>query len=155
MPSADWRDSSRITISNDKPPRGSGEANCFPRFFLADTDVTVAHCLPPLEDLMSPMRLLLLPLSALLLTACGEPSEADLKLALEKELTQANQMTTLVLGDKGKIEVVAVHKLGCDQANGAYACTIEVETKLPVVGSQRQTQQVKVAEGKEGWVLVK
>ena len=104
---------------------------------------------------MSPMRLLLLPLSALLLTACGEPSEADLKLALEKELAQASQMTTLVLGDKGKIEVVAVHKLGCDQANGAYACTIEVETKLPVVGSQRQTQQVKVAEGNEGWVLVK
>ena len=52
---------------------------------------------------MSPMRLLLLPLSALLLTACGEPSEADLKLALEKELAQANQMTTLVLCDKGKI----------------------------------------------------
>lgn len=104
---------------------------------------------------MSYQRLLLLPCCALLLTACGEPSEADLKTAIEKSLTQANQVTSLVLGDKGKIEVVAVHKLGCDQKEGAYACTIEVETKLPVVGSQRKTQQVVVADGQQGWVLVK
>ena len=104
---------------------------------------------------MSQMRLILLPLSALLLTACGEPSEADIKQALERELTQANQMTTLVLGEQGKIEVVAVHKLGCEPAQGASTCTVEVETKLPVVGSQRQTQQIKVADGQDGWVLVK
>ena len=54
----------------------------------------------------------------------------------------------------GKIEVVAVHKLGCDKKDGAYACTIQVETKLPVVGSQRKTQQVIIADGPEGWVLV-
>jgi len=103
---------------------------------------------------MSYQRFLLLPCCALLLTACGEPSEADLKAAIEESLSQANQVTSLVLGDKGKIEVVAVHKLGCDKKEGAYACTIEVETKLPVVGSQRKTQQVVVADGQQGWVLV-
>ena len=103
---------------------------------------------------MSYQRLLLLPCCALLLTACGEPSEADLKAAVEKSLVQANQITSLVLGEKGKIEVVAVNKLGCDKKDGAYACTIQVETKLPVVGSQRKTQQVIIADGPEGWVLV-
>jgi hypothetical protein len=153
MPLVAWRASSK-PITNNADASQPGAAICCLRFFLPAADGTVATLFSTIEYFMPSKRLLLLPFCALLLTACGEPSEADLKSAVEKSLTQANQVTSMVLGDKGKIEVVAVHKLGCDKKEGAYACTIEVETKLPLVGSQRKTQQVIIANGQQGWVLV-
>ena len=95
---------------------------------------------------------LLLPL---LLTGCGEPGEGDIKTALQQDLEQANSLSTLVLGDNGRIEVVAVHKLGCAEQSGSWQCTVEIETKLPVIGTQRKTHQLKLAKGEQGWVLVK
>ncbi|MFC3914371.1 hypothetical protein ACFOSS_12970 [Pseudaeromonas sharmana] len=93
-------------------------------------------------------------LMPLLLTACGEPSEADIKGALQNSLQQANSVSTMVLGDQGKIEILAVHKLGCDEQAGSWHCTVEVESKLPVIGAQRKTHQLKVAKSEQGWVLV-
>ena len=95
--------------------------------------------------------LILLPL---LLTGCGEPSEADLKAALEHDLKDANAVTTSVMGDSGKIEILSLKKLGCAETGGAWQCTVDIQSRLPLMGDKRQTRQIKVAKADDGWQLV-
>ena len=93
-------------------------------------------------------------LMPLLLTGCGEPSDTDLKAALEYELKIANAVTTSVMGDSGKIEILSVKKLGCDEDHDAWQCTINIQSRLPLVGERQRTRRVKVAKDDDGWKLV-
>ena len=58
------------------------------------------------------------------------------------------------MGDSGKIEILSVKKLGCDKAGGAWQCTVDVQSRIPLVGDKRQTRQLKVAKADDGWQLV-
>jgi len=98
--------------------------------------------------------LLSLPLlAALLLTGCG-PNDEEMKAALQASYAEANDFSTSLLGEGGKIEVLSVKRLECEKQDAAYTCSFEMETRLPLVGRQKKATTARFAKGKDGWVVL-
>ena len=86
------------------------------------------------------------------LTACSlPPSEGDIKAALEASLTGTNKLTSSLFGDAGKVEIVAVNKIGCSKDGGGYLCDVEVTTKVPVVGETKKESKMRFVKLDSGW----
>ncbi len=99
--------------------------------------------------------LLSLPLlAALLLAGCGGPDDDEIKAALQASYAEANDLSTILLGESGKIEVLSVKRLDCEKQDAAYTCSFEVETRMPLVGRQKQATQARFAKGEHGWVVL-
>lgn len=86
------------------------------------------------------------------LTACSlPPSEGDIKAAIEASLTDTNKLTSSLFGDAGKVEIVAVNKIGCSKDGGGYLCDVEVTTKVPVVGETKKESKMRFVKLDSGW----
>jgi hypothetical protein len=97
----------------------------------------------------------------LFLSGCGgEPSEGDLREALEQQIAQASanpfaQMAAGAMGGDKDAKLVDIHdlnKLGCkEDGDNAYVCDIEVD--VSVMGARQQSaSRVRMVRGKEGWL---
>lgn len=115
------------------------------------------------------MKYLALCIPLLLLSGClGEPSETDLRSAVEKSLHQESAALNKAgeaLGEAGKTltdmltgkELHGVRKIGCVSAQNApgYVCDVELDMTVPVAGRSRETISARFVKGPDGWVMIK
>ena len=109
----------------------------------------------------------LLAVSLLTVGCSGEPSEADIRAAFEKDvaktaqsLDQAGKMFGGVgksfTDSLGKTELHAVKKIGCAEAKEApgFVCDVEVDMTVPIAGRSKEMTTVRFVKGPDGWVVV-
>jgi len=98
-----------------------------------------------------------------LLAACsGEPSEKDIRRAVENSMSNAGdnpfaQMAAEFAGSgNGKlIEVHEVEKLGCQQDTRGSGFDCDVSMEVSLFGMrQKSDTRVRMVRGKDGWVAV-
>lgn len=110
-------------------------------------------------------------LCALLLAAAGcsgEPSETDIRAALEKDAAkhgQALNQTAQMFGGAGKtltdmigtMEIHAVKKIGCVAAKDApgFVCDVEIDMTVPLAGRSKDMASARFVKSPDGWVVVK
>lgn len=97
-----------------------------------------------------------------LLAACSsEPSEGDLKQALETKMEEVNKEmagTMTALSGKAdpslKVELHSVKKVGCKESpKGGYFCDLEVDMSAPLQGRVKQVANHRFVKGSNGWVM--
>lgn len=96
----------------------------------------------------------------LLLTACGGPSEADIKSAIDKNAAATVESSKRLAGDLGgKLaegvlpKVQKVHKIGCkDDGENAYRCDVELES-TQLGSTSKEVASLRLLKGSEGWIL--
>lgn len=101
--------------------------------------------------------------ATLFLAACsGEPSEADIQAAVEKEMGSSAKTMEQIGGKqaadvvKGFLpEVKSVKKIGCkEDGDNAYKCDIEMEvTQLGI--TNKGISPIRFVKGSDGWVATK
>ena len=74
-----------------------------------------------------------------------------MKAALEASLSDTNKLSSSIFGASGKVEILAVKKIGCSKDAGGYACDVEVTTKMPVVGETKKTSKMRFVKLDSGW----
>ena len=87
------------------------------------------------------------------LTGCSvEPSEADIKKAIEREFSQGEGMAG---GLAPKLH--GLKKLGCAKAasNPGYNCDVELDLEAPFIGRQKSALKVRFVKGDDGWVGIR
>lgn len=103
----------------------------------------------------------------LLLAGClGEPSETDIRAALERNIAKNNEslnQTTQMFGGAGKIltdmigkaEIHSVKKIGCVAAKDApgYVCDVELDMTVPLTGRKKDMTTARFVKGPDGWVV--
>lgn len=98
----------------------------------------------------------------------GEPSEKDIRAALDKDAakhSQALNQTAQVFGGAGKaltdmigtMEIHAVKKIGCVEAKDApgFVCDVEVDMTSPLAGRKKDMTSARFVKGPDGWVVGK
>jgi hypothetical protein len=102
-------------------------------------------------------KLILVALACGGLVACGEPSESDMKGAVEKTFATINGH----LGGMGKLigkdlttKVLEFKKLGCAKAEDgkSYACDFEMTVDGPL-GKDQQKAKGRFVKGDAGWTV--
>ena len=110
-------------------------------------------------------------LAAVLLAVAGcamEPSDADIRAALEKDIAKSAESIDSagkIFGGAGKAltdaigkpELHGVKKIGCTEAKDArgFVCDIEVDMTAPLAGRSKETTTARFVKGPEGWMLMK
>jgi len=93
--------------------------------------------------------------SACALLAACEPSEGDIKSAIDKQLASEHRALQQLVGDMPTLVRTAkeVKKLGCkEDGENAYKCDIEVTLALGN-DSQKVTLPKRFVKGSDGWVI--
>lgn len=98
----------------------------------------------------------------------GEPSDKDLRAALERDAAKHSQALNqtagifgghgqTLLGMIGTVEIHAVRKIGCVEAGQVpgFVCDVEVDMTVPVVGRTKDMTQARFVKGPDGWVMVR
>jgi len=98
----------------------------------------------------------------------GEPSEADIRAAFEKDITKSSESlnkTAQMFGGAGKAftdmlgkaEIHSVKKISCVQATNepGYVCDVEVDMTVPLTGRKKDMTQARFVKGPDGWVVAK
>lgn len=92
------------------------------------------------------------------LAACGEPSEADMKGAVERTFSTINGH----LGEMGKLmgkdlttKVTAFKKLGCAKGDDgkSHSCEFEMTVDGPL-GQSQQKAKARFTKDDKGWTVV-
>ncbi|HYC01841.1 MAG TPA: hypothetical protein VED40_01025 [Azospirillaceae bacterium] len=94
----------------------------------------------------------------LLLTACGgEPSETEMRAAIEKQIADANAfvggMGKALLGKDVTTRVMSLDKHECKaraDSNG-YVCSFTMTTRNEMVGTRTSTLETVFLKGSDGW----
>ena len=87
---------------------------------------------------------------ALGLTACSSgPSDSDAKAAYEKQLAQLPNMESI-----GGIKVHSVKILSCESEGDVHLCNVETDIEQPMLGRQKNAQQVRFIKGSDGWAVM-
>ena len=117
------------------------------------------------------MKRLSLATAALLLAACsgGEPSNDDIKAALDQELNKANEQikqqielakaanpqAAAMLGGDHQVKVDNIEKTGdCKKEEAAYVCEVKMSITVPMLGTQTQTAPVRLVQTDGKWTVV-
>ncbi len=114
------------------------------------------------------LTMALVAVSMLVAGCSGEPSEADIKAAFEKDMAKTAQslddagkmfggVGKALTDSLGKTELHAVKKIGCAQAKDApgFVCDVEVDMTVPLTGRSKEMATARFVKGPEGWVVVK
>ena len=116
------------------------------------------------------MKRLSLVTAALLLAACsgGEPSNDDIKAALDQELNKANELmkqqlekemaanpqAAAMFGDNFQVKVESAEKTsGCKKQDAAYVCDVKMSITMPMVGTQTQTAPLHLVKTGGTWTV--
>ncbi len=97
-----------------------------------------------------------------------EPSEADIRAALEKDMAKTSESFDAAgkmfggagkaLTDTiGKTELHAVKKIGCKEAKDApgFVCDVETDMTAPFAGRTKDMATARFVKGPDGWVVVR
>lgn len=110
----------------------------------------------------TPMALTLLGMT--LLTACsGEPSESDIKTAIQSEMDNsvkdASHYGGQMAGDmvqRMMPKLYGVHKIGCTKEEGAsYICDVEIDAATVLSERQKKISKMHFIKGSDGWMMQK
>ena len=96
----------------------------------------------------------------------GEPSEADIKAAFEKDMAKTAQsideagkmfggMGKSLTDSLGRMELHSVKKIGCAEAKDApgFVCDVEVDMTVPIAGRSKEMATARFVKGPDGWVV--
>ncbi len=102
---------------------------------------------------MHMLRTALVLSSAVLLAACsGEPSESDIRSAVDKNIAETNK----AMGDfgvKAESKVHELKKVGCkEDGKNAYKCDVDIDFEMPLVGRKKAVVPMRFVKASEGWV---
>lgn len=78
----------------------------------------------------------------MLLTGCNsEPSDADIRQAMQKLMTEMH----------GTLN--SSKKIACKdkESDGSYLCSVEFDSKLPIVGNRASTLELKFIKSDGSW----
>jgi len=98
------------------------------------------------------------------LTGCSEePTEADLKKALQSEMDRANELAQTMLGEEAGAAVAttihALDKLNCKlsevEDKQEYRCRVELDITYPPAKRQKRKATVRMVKEDNGWMIVK
>lgn len=113
------------------------------------------------KPLVSGLTVVLL---GMVLTGCsGEPTEADLKKALQAEMDETNQLAQTMLGQdegtKAATTIHAVNKLRCEQTEEeevvGYRCQVALDITYPPAKRQKRKASIRMGKEDNNWVIVK
>lgn len=103
---------------------------------------------------------------ALLASACGsvEPTEAEIKAALEAHLKQSMGAATVLVNTIPEAKEMAaamlpavksVKKIACkaDGQKPGYNCDVQYVTTSKLVGEQTTTSSERYVKGEPGWII--
>lgn len=98
----------------------------------------------------------LLVLSGFVVGCASEPSEADIRKALNNNLAQTMGAMGGAANMFGKSEIHSVKKIGCKEASDStgYYCDFEIDMTAPLVGRQKGVGKSLFVKAKDGWVVV-
>jgi hypothetical protein len=102
-------------------------------------------------------RLLLVPMLLAILTACsfGEPSEADIKLAVQQQYDSVNGLGSMFGVKTNFVNLKSVEKVGCEEIRDhVFRCDIVVDASNVMTGSDKSTTSILMMKTKEGWTTV-
>ena len=94
-----------------------------------------------------------------MLTAC-QPTDADIRAAVQRDVDQTNQQMAEMVGAKQsqdyKIKLISTKKIDCKEASGqgGYVCDVETEMDNPFLGKQKKVLSSRFVKASEGWTLV-
>ena len=102
---------------------------------------------------------------ALLLTACGEPSDPDIKTVIETGIKQQAEQTrniasmfggsaatSKLASDIDSTKVVGVHKIGCKvDGENAYVCDFDAEILAHGKTNKVPASKLRLVKGNDGW----
>ena len=96
--------------------------------------------------------IVLFALSGFVVGCASEPSEADIRGLVEKDVSKAASMAAGMKGIFNKFEVHSVKKIGCKEATDStgYYCDFEVDFDGPF-GRVQETKTALFIKTKEGW----
>lgn len=93
----------------------------------------------------------------LVLAGCGgEPSEGDMRAALEKQFDKANKAAAEQGFTGFKAALEKFEKGSCDKQDGSavYRCTVTVKYSGPMMNVDGATTEMRFTKGDDGWVVV-
>jgi len=94
---------------------------------------------------------------AILAGGCaGEPSAEDIREALQRQASAAQQQAGRVVGGAFGVEIHDVKKLGCESTSqkNAWQCDVEIESTVPIVGRTKQAGRIRLVDGDDGWIAI-
>ena len=100
-------------------------------------------------------------LGATLAGCAVEPTEAELKKAIQAEMDRTNELAATMLGQevaaKTATRIHGVNKLNCkkDEVDNEYLCGVEVDITAPPAERRKLASRVRMAKQDNGWMLVK
>ncbi len=110
---------------------------------------------------VKPLRIFFITGAMFVLSACGgAPTEGDIKLAIEKQMTAAATAMALIGGNQGSEmmksflpEVKSVKVIGCKgDGEKAYKCDVEME--IAQMGSTNKgIAPMRFVKGSDGWTV--
>ncbi len=105
------------------------------------------------------LALILLAVSVMLVGCSGEPSESDIRSALDKDVAQSAATMKAMTGSSnlfGKTEIHSVKKIRCKEANDSsgFYCDFEIDITAPMVGRQKDVGKALFVKAKDGWTAV-
>jgi hypothetical protein len=102
-------------------------------------------------------QLLLVSLALATLTACtfGEPTDADIKLAVQQQYDAVNGIGGLFGVKTNFVSLNSVEKVGCEEIRDhVYRCDIVVDANSVMGASGKSTTNITMMKTKEGWAAV-
>ncbi len=102
-------------------------------------------------------------LGAALSGCSGEPTEIDLKRALQAEMERTNELAQSMLGEEVgatvAITIHAIEKLNCGQSEvdgeQGYRCRVEMDITYPPDKRQKRRASIRMVKEDNGWTVVK
>ena len=94
-----------------------------------------------------------------LVGACSsEPSEKDIREAMERQVRAAAEQAPAALGGAGvfKVEIHEVKKVGCEKTSQkkAFLCDVQTDITVPIVGRQSNAGRMRIVKGDDGWIAM-
>ena len=104
------------------------------------------------------IRILTIASIALVLSACSrEPTQEQLHQLYSEKVNSTNQLAEKLTRQKGTIiQIKNFEKIDCNKVSGSkdYLCRVNVTVNLPFLGDQKNTPELHVAKGENGWIIL-
>lgn len=97
-------------------------------------------------------------LAALVGACSAEPSEKDIRAAVERQVRTASEQAQATFGQAAdfKVRIHEVKKIGCEKTSqkNAYLCDVQTDVEAPIVGRQSGAGRLRVVKGDDGWIAM-
>lgn len=103
-------------------------------------------------------RIICLIAVSLSLSACTkEPSQEELQTLYTTKVNSTNALAEKIMNQQGSvIQVKQFEKIDCTKIENSkdYLCRVNVTVNLPFLGDQKNTPELRVTKGDNGWIML-